>query len=161
MSQMLDNIHRIAQIADSHFGNDVGIYAPRLGGISQRQVAMLRAIATCDTPPSQTTLVEKTGIDRSTLADIVRRLLNKGWVSRRRTKDDARAYAVRLTDEGTKVLTAAKMCEARVERELLAAIPVLVKIRDLDLSKINRIRVAAGPKAGKRQTYQEPARVAR
>lgn len=52
---------------------------------------------------SQTALVEATSIDRSTLADIVRRLMKKGLVARRRTKQDARAYAVVLTQEGKAV----------------------------------------------------------
>ncbi|MFZ1102753.1 MAG: helix-turn-helix domain-containing protein, partial [Hyphomicrobiaceae bacterium] len=42
--------------------------------------------------------MNRTGIDRSTLADIVRRLTRKGLLQRCRTNEDARAYAVRLTD---------------------------------------------------------------
>ncbi len=45
---------------------------------------------------SQTDIVNLTGIDRSTLADIVRRLVKKGLLQRRRTKQDARAAAQRL-----------------------------------------------------------------
>jgi DNA-binding MarR family transcriptional regulator len=47
---------------------------------------------------SQTGIVARTGIDRSTLADLVRRLQRKGLLQRRRTKDDARAYAVKMGD---------------------------------------------------------------
>src|SRR5262245_53559828 len=47
---------------------------------------------------SQTHLVEQTGIDRSTLADVVRRLVIKGFLKRRRTRADARQYAVTLTE---------------------------------------------------------------
>jgi DNA-binding MarR family transcriptional regulator len=48
---------------------------------------------------SQTDLVERTGIDRSTLADIVKRLKGKGQLPRKRTKEDTRTYAVKLTQE--------------------------------------------------------------
>jgi len=72
---------------------------------------------------SQTHLVEKTGVDRSTLADIVRRMLKKGLLQRRRTKDDARAYAVRLTEEGWRVLKAADPLARRVDDKILAVLP--------------------------------------
>ena len=49
---------------------------------------------------SQTGLVEQTGVDRSTLADVVRRLVKKGLLQRKRTRRDARMYAVRLTAKG-------------------------------------------------------------
>ena len=67
--------------------------------------------------------MEQTGIDRSTLADIVRRMLKKGLLQRRRTKDDARAYAVKLTDEGWRVLKAADPLAKRVDDRILAALP--------------------------------------
>jgi DNA-binding MarR family transcriptional regulator len=35
-------------------------------------------------------------------------MLKKGLLQRRRTREDARAYAVRLTDEGLRVLSAAR-----------------------------------------------------
>ena len=53
---------------------------------------------------TQTDLVERTGIDRSTLADIVARLLGRGLIQRRRAKEDARAYAIKLTAQGAKGL---------------------------------------------------------
>jgi DNA-binding MarR family transcriptional regulator len=72
---------------------------------------------------SQTQLVDKTGVDRSTLADIVRRMLKKGLLQRRRTKDDARAYAVKLTEEGWRILKAADPLAKRVDDKILAALP--------------------------------------
>ena len=51
---------------------------------------------------SQTELVKITGIDRSTLADLVARLMAQGYVQRRRTKEDARTNSVRLTPHGKK-----------------------------------------------------------
>ena len=41
-----------------------------------------------DEGASQTKLVEHTRVDRSTLADIVRRLVRKGLPQRRRTRED-------------------------------------------------------------------------
>jgi len=71
---------------------------------------------------SQTDLVEVTGIDRSTLADIVRRMLKKGLLQRRRTREDARAYAVKLTDEGLRILAAARPKVEAVDARIVATL---------------------------------------
>src|ERR1700682_3369607 len=68
---------------------------------------------------SQTGIVERTGIDRSTLADIVRRLSKKGLLQRRRTKDDARTYAVKLTGEGEKLLRRVDPLAKKVDQRIL------------------------------------------
>ncbi len=70
---------------------------------------------------SQTGIVERTGIDRSTLADIVRRLSKKGLLQRRRTREDARAYAVKLTDEGEKLLRRVGPMAKKVDQRILQA----------------------------------------
>jgi DNA-binding MarR family transcriptional regulator len=73
---------------------------------------------------SQTGLVDRTGVDRSTLADIVKRLTGKGrLLQRRRTKEDARAYAVKLTEEGRKALRTAGPLARRVDDRILDALP--------------------------------------
>jgi len=86
---------------------------------------------------SQTHLVEKTGIDRSTLADIVRRLLKKGYLQRRRTKEDARAYAVKLTQGGMQALKAAEPVTRRIDDKILGALPA--GQRDRFLQDLNTI----------------------
>jgi DNA-binding MarR family transcriptional regulator len=100
---------------------------------------------------SQTGLVDRTGIDRSTLADIVRRMQKKGLLQRRRTKEDARAYAVRLTDEGRRVLRTAEPLAKRVDERILEAIPA--KQRDQfieDLLAIADALQKISPPAGQR-----------
>ena len=79
-----------------------------VGDLTPRQFAVLVTVSQNE-GLSQTHLVERTGIDRSTLADIVRRMLKKGLLQRRRTKEDARAYAVKLTEEGWRVLRSASL----------------------------------------------------
>jgi DNA-binding MarR family transcriptional regulator len=90
--------------------------------LTPRQFAVLLSISQNE-GLSQTKLVEQTGVDRSTLADIVRRMLRKGLVQRRRTKEDARAYAVRLTEEGWRVLRASEPVVRRVDERILAVLP--------------------------------------
>jgi len=110
-------LHRAGQCAGDVFQSEMS-----LGDLTPRQYAILLTVAQNE-GLSQTHLVEKTGIDRSTLADIVRRLLKKGLLQRRRTKDDARAYAVKLTEEGLRILKSAEPMARKVDDRILAALP--------------------------------------
>jgi DNA-binding MarR family transcriptional regulator len=94
----------------------------KVGGLTPRQLAVLMTVAQNE-GLSQTGLVDRTGIDRSTLADIVRRMQRKGLLQRRRTKEDARAYAVKLTDEGRRVLRTAEPLARKVDERVLDALP--------------------------------------
>jgi DNA-binding MarR family transcriptional regulator len=110
-------LHRAGQCASDVFQNEMGDE-----DLTPRQYAILVAVSQNE-GLSQTHLVEKTGVDRSTLADIVRRMLKKGLLQRRRTKDDARAYAVKLTDEGWRILKATDSRARRVDDKILSALP--------------------------------------
>jgi len=68
--------------------------------------------------------VEITGIDRSTLAEMVRRMLEKGLLSRERTEEDQRANAVAISAAGRKALRSARNAADRAERALLEALPL-------------------------------------
>jgi len=105
-------IHRAEQCAADIFAR----IAPQ-GLLTPRQYAILLAIEENE-GISQTGLVEKTGIDRSTLADIVRRMIEKGLVQRQRTTEDARAYAVRLTRKGTSMLRKMRPYADEVDRQI-------------------------------------------
>jgi DNA-binding MarR family transcriptional regulator len=65
----------------------------------------------------------QTGIDRSTLADMIARMMKKGLLSRKRTKEDARANAVSITPAGKRMLTAANARVAKAENAALAVLP--------------------------------------
>lgn len=110
-------LHRASQIAEDRFMRELDDT-----DLTPRQLAVLAAIEARE-GASQTDIVAATGVDRSTLADIVRRLLKRGLVSRKRTKEDARAYAVKLTDAGRRVLAKAAPVMQRVEAELLDVLP--------------------------------------
>jgi DNA-binding MarR family transcriptional regulator len=57
------------------------------------------------------------------MADMVRRMQRKGLLQRRRTKADARAYAIKITDEGRRTLRAAEPITRRVDQCILDALP--------------------------------------
>ncbi|MFO1032640.1 MAG: MarR family winged helix-turn-helix transcriptional regulator [Hyphomicrobiales bacterium] len=91
-------------------------------GLTHRQFTVLSAADAHD-GKSQTELVRITGIDRSTLADLVARLMAQGYVQRRRTKEDARTNSVKLTPQGKKALKAAQDGAESVDRHMLSLMP--------------------------------------
>ena len=109
-------LHRALQRA-------LDIYAEEFGeaGITQRQFAVLAA-ADERAGATQADLVRITGIDRSTLADMARRMIGKGFLERQRSDIDARANAVRLTDAGREILTQARPKMAVADGRLLKLI---------------------------------------
>lgn len=109
---LLHMLRRASQAADYLFANEVDDRE-----ITSRQFVVLQAIAAGD-GVSQTDIVVGTGIDRSTIADVVMRLQTKGLVVRKRSKADARAYAVRLTDAGKRALDVSQRAARRVDSRL-------------------------------------------
>ncbi len=119
-------IHRAGQCAADIFQVEA-----RSSGLTPRQFAVLMTIAD-EEGLTQTDLVERTGIDRSTLADIVARLLSRGLIHRRRAKEDGRAYAIKLTSQGWKGLREAEPGAAATDSRLLAALPPAKRQEFLD-----------------------------
>ena len=72
---------------------------------------------------SQQDIINATGIDRSTVSQVVQLLIRKGLLKRRRTRHDARAYAITLTEAGQKVLEASEPIVGRIEQALVEALP--------------------------------------
>ena len=72
---------------------------------------------------TQTGLVKATGIDRSTLAELVARMIAKGLLERERSSVDARANAVHLTDAGRAALEAAGPRAQAADEALLKLLP--------------------------------------
>ncbi len=131
-------LHRACQVADSIFNDEAG-----RTGLTTRQFAVLLAVSQ-NQDISQTGLVQVTGIDRSTVAEIVKRLLKRGLIRRRRTKTDARTYAVRLTDEGTELLNSVQPAASRAEARLSEA---LTGVNQGELSRALNHLVTAFPHA--------------
>lgn len=129
-------LHRAGQCAAEVFQTELGS-----GDVTPRQFAVLVTVSQNE-GLSQTHLVERTGIDRSTLADIVRRMLKKGLLQRRRTREDARAYAVKLTEEGWRVLKSVDPLARKVDERILASLPA--GQRERLLQDLNAIVAALG-----------------
>lgn len=110
-------LHRAGQCAGDVFGQKV-----KAAGLTPRQYTILKTVARFE-GLNQTDLVDRTGVDRSTLADIVRRMLNKGLIYRQRMTNDARAYAVYITDKGRLILNEATPGATDADKRILAALP--------------------------------------
>ena len=103
--------------------------------LSPRQFMVLQAVAAAD-GLSQVGIMAATGLDRASTADFVRRLVAKGWLRRRRTKRDARFYAVRLTSEGREVVALAETAARRVDGALMRGIEPTQKTPVLDALRL-------------------------
>lgn len=110
-------LHRALQLALDIYTAETGP-----GAVTQRQYALLTAVASHE-GCSQSDLVRLTGIDRSTLAELVARLIGKGLLGRERSATDARANLVRLTDEGRAVMEAAAPKVAAADERILDLLP--------------------------------------
>jgi DNA-binding MarR family transcriptional regulator len=115
-SSVLHLLHRSGQQAEILFMRQAGAE-----DMTPRQYAVLLTVE-ANEDISQTGLVTATGIDRSTLADVVRRLVNRGWLARKRTKHDARMYAVKLTAKGKTALDAARPAAKRADEAVLSTL---------------------------------------
>jgi DNA-binding MarR family transcriptional regulator len=110
-------MHRVLQLA-------LDIYAEEAGadGLTQRQFAVLEAVSH-RSGLTQTDLVRATGIDRSTLADLVARMTAKGLLDRAQSTIDARAKAVSLSTAGQAALEAARPKVEAADKRILALLP--------------------------------------
>ncbi len=108
-------LHRAEQLAAERFAQLVG------EAVTLRQFAVLAVIA--EAPGlSQSQLVVQTGIDRSTLADMVVRMEKRGWIDRPASALDARARAVRLQPAGEAVLAASTLQARAADAAILDAL---------------------------------------
>ncbi len=132
--------HAMNRLAEFHLASDLDeplfhllkrvvqlaadLHAARGGrkGLTERQFTVLSSLSENE-GTSQADLVRRTGIDRSTLADLARRLEKKGLLTRRRCRHDRRAYQLFLTAQGRKALGSMAPLMAEVDALLLSALP--------------------------------------
>ncbi len=110
-------LHRVCQCAGELFQSQMADL-----DLTTTQYTVLVATAEKD-GLSQHEIINFTGIDRSTVSQVVQLLIRKGLVKRRRTRTDARTYAVSLTEYGRDVLKTSEQIVGRVEEALVQALP--------------------------------------
>jgi DNA-binding MarR family transcriptional regulator len=114
------------------YANDLFSREPGASDLTKQQFTVLAAVEQNE-GMSQTDLVGITGIDRSTLAEMIRRMIDKGLLDRERTETDQRANAVRIAMAGKKALRGARAASERVERALLASLPAADRVKFLKM----------------------------
>jgi DNA-binding MarR family transcriptional regulator len=82
---------------------------------------------------SQTALVQASGIDRSTLTEILRRMIGRGLISRTRLKEDQRANALTLTRAGEDMLAAAFEGADRTQDRILEPVPAELRATAIEI----------------------------
>jgi MarR family transcriptional regulator, temperature-dependent positive regulator of motility len=109
-------LHQAEQAAERLFA------ANAMGSITPRQLAVLVTVSENE-GLNQTKVAERTGIHDASVAQIISRLVRKGLLQRRRSREDTRAKMLRLTDEGRRRLELAEPMAMNVDALLLAALP--------------------------------------
>ena len=128
-------MHRALQLALDIYAEEAGE-----GGPTQRQFAVMAAVSVRE-GLTQTDLVRATGIDRSTLADLVARMTTKGLLLRERSTVDARAMAVRLSPEGQALLEQARPRVEAADKRIMGLLPKVR--RDVFLEMLAELAAAA------------------
>lgn len=143
-------LRRAQQFAYDQFVQQMGTST-----ITPRQFIVLFAVNE-EEGLSQTDLVNRTGIDRSTLADMISRMIKNGLLARKRTAEDARANAVRLTAAGRRALNGSLPRALAAEKALLELLPKAVQA-DL-LKGLAQLATAIG---STKEVEKKPARAKR
>jgi MarR family transcriptional regulator, temperature-dependent positive regulator of motility len=104
------------------FASEIFLQAGLSDGVTLRQSVVLAAIAE-GAVGSQSDLVRATGVDRSTLADMIARMEKRGLIARSTAAEDGRAKSVQLTAAGRARLEEALPAMRQVDAALLEALP--------------------------------------
>jgi DNA-binding MarR family transcriptional regulator len=128
-------LRRAHQVSVELFVEEVGEDGP-----TPQQFALLLC-ARQNPGASQAELVKLTGIDRSTLAEMARRLVARRLLARKKDKTDGRANALRITAAGTRVVEHALPKVARSQERVLALLP---PAKRKALIEVLRLMVEAG-----------------
>ncbi|HEX7761636.1 MAG TPA: MarR family winged helix-turn-helix transcriptional regulator [Caulobacteraceae bacterium] len=141
-------LHRALQIALDYHTEAAGTE-----GLTQRQFAVLAAAGASE-GLTQSDLVRATGIDRSTLADLVARMIRKGLLARERSSTDARANSVRLSEAGRVALAEGSGPAADADQRFLSLLSP--KKRETFLKMLASLSEAAPETPAKKAKAAKP-----
>lgn len=140
MTRLRETVHHINQALTAVYEAE---FARAEINLTVQQFAVLEHLARL-VGPSQTALTELTHIDRSTMADIVRRLCKKGLIERRRSKQDTRRNILQLTTKGREMLLRAQFIANTIDKEISSRSPSAVKGLETKLKAIASAAVGSG-----------------
>ncbi len=145
-------LHRVEQLASDRFAELMG------DELTLRQFTVLAAVA-ANPGLKQADLVRATGIDRSTLADLIARMEKRGWVDRTTSLLDARALSVHLSASGKALLTSTTQQARAADAAVLDALPRTKRKSFLNtltkLAKLAAAKAAKSAREAKRKAKHE------
>lgn len=155
-------LHRVEQLASERFAHLVR------DTIKLREFIVLAAIS--EKPGlSQSDLGRIAGVDRSTFADTMAKMVSRDWIVRTQSESDGRAYSVQLSEAGNKVLAAtvqhARAADAAIldllpktkARSFVAALTKLTKLADEAAAKAAEKAEREQKKLAKRRAREKAA----
>ncbi|MGW1032442.1 MarR family winged helix-turn-helix transcriptional regulator [Streptomyces antibioticus] len=108
--------------------------------ITSPQFAVLNALV-AERDLDQRTVGERVGLDRSTVAEVISRLIRRGLLDKVRDPEDGRRYLLALTDEGLRTHRRLTVRTARMNQVFLS--PLSADEQTLFLDLIRRVADAA------------------
>jgi DNA-binding MarR family transcriptional regulator len=116
-------VRRLHQIHNAMFLEECGAF-----DLTPVQYGLLTTLA-MRREMDQITLAKEVGLDRTNVADVLRRLQRRGLVSRHRSPADRRMVLARLTAKGEKLTLAMHTAMSRAQTRLLEPLPAAEKER--------------------------------
>jgi DNA-binding MarR family transcriptional regulator len=108
--------------------------------ITSPQFAVLNTLV-AESGLDQRTVGERVGLDRSTIAEVISRLIRRGFLDKVRDPQDGRRFLLRLTDDGLRAHRKLTVRTARMNQVFLA--PLSAEERTLFFALIQRVADAA------------------
>jgi len=109
-------VRRASQLVRAYFAEECGE-----SGLTPEQYSILLLVGQQDAL-DQTTLARLVHLDPATTGNIVRRLVERGWLQRTRNPLDGRAWTLRLTEMGAETLATARQRGRRVKERFLGVL---------------------------------------
>lgn len=132
------HLRRCMQRYDSILADEMGSI-----GLTHAQFTVLAALDDAGVPVKQTDLIGPSGVDRSSLSEMLRRMQGARLVARVRKPDDARAVFVSITFPGRVALERARKAASRAENAFLQSLPVSRRaplVKALSAAATNAVR---------------------
>ncbi len=114
---------------------DLYVRAVGEGGLRAPQFAVLLTVYQ-NPGLNQTELVRRTGIDRSTIGDLIGRLVKRDLLRRKRTQSDQRSNTLWITDEGVAALNRNVEAGIAIQDEIMAPLPPERREEFIELLKL-------------------------
>lgn len=87
--------------------------------LTTRRIVLMQAIHEIGEAANATDVCNATGIDRSTASTMIKQLMRLGYVTRKRSPQDARAFVVSITDKGRDAMVAGVGIVATLEKRIV------------------------------------------